>query len=203
MLILAFGVALTGREVRPLRILAFVFAAVVVVEPNQIFSISFQLSFAAVLGMLLFVEFIRVRDIKNNILRYALISLGAQLLTAPILIYFFGYLNFFSFVYNALIEFLIPISLLYSLVLAISPFEWLSLVLGKALWVVNEATFQVIHLTRKDFSFFSVGLQGNLWLATLLFSAFTGGLFFLGRWKKKEAPPSPIMVARSPDSQVP
>ncbi len=185
MLVLAFLISLTGRTVRPLHVLAFVFAAVVFSDPGEIYSISFQLSFAAVFGMLLFVEFIRVRDIKNNIFRYVLISLGAQIMTAPIVIYFFGYINYFSLFYNALIEFLIPVSLLYSLLLALSPLDWLNAVLGGALWVVNEATFQVIHLTRRDFSFFSTGLQGNLWFATFLFTGFAAGLFLLAKWKKK------------------
>ena len=79
-------------RVNSLNILFFVGMVILIISPKSIFSPSFQLSFMAVLGILLFVEKHKLE--MNNIYQYfyvgIIISVVATLFTTPILTYHFG-----------------------------------------------------------------------------------------------------------------
>ena len=84
------------RELRvnPLNILFFVAFAVVLISPESIFSIGFQLSFIATLGILLSLEIISVRifDVRllNIITQLFILSFIATVFTLPVILYHFG-----------------------------------------------------------------------------------------------------------------
>ncbi|RUM60623.1 MAG: hypothetical protein DSY66_04095 [Persephonella sp.] len=79
-------------KINSLNILFFVGTAVLIFNPKALFSPSFQLSFIAVLGILLFVEKHKLK--VNNFYQYLIIgiviSIVATLFTTPVLIYHFG-----------------------------------------------------------------------------------------------------------------
>ncbi|MDQ7056886.1 MAG: ComEC/Rec2 family competence protein [Persephonella sp.] len=80
-------------KVNSLNLLFFVGFIVLLFSPDSLFSVSFQLSFIAVLGLLLYSDLLNVRH-KNAVVRYIgssfLMSVVAVLFTAPVVLYYFG-----------------------------------------------------------------------------------------------------------------
>jgi len=88
------------RDSRPLNILSLAAAATVLVRPFSVFTLSFQLSFSAVFGIITLGKIISVylERYLPAFLRYSLsTALGAQLAVAPILLYRFGVFYFIGF----------------------------------------------------------------------------------------------------------
>jgi competence protein ComEC len=169
MALIVYFFSLLDRKIDLLVLLIFAFCLIVVIDPNQTRSVAFQLSFAAVFGMGLAIRLIEAWKISNWWVDYLLISTGAQVFTAPILLYFFGYLNFYSLFYNTLIVFLVPLSLIYSLLLMFSPFALINEILSGALNLLNGLTFKLIHVTRNDAGIFKIAHLNDGVLDVLLF----------------------------------
>ena len=104
-----------GRPATGLKALVFSALVIVCLAPYQLFSVSFQLSFMATLGIMV------IPDILNHIvgtlgiakntplLSDFITSLSAQLAVCPILIYYFGSLSVVSFVANPLVLWVVPL----------------------------------------------------------------------------------------------
>ena len=179
MILLGYLLRLWDREIKPMVILAFVFIGYTWINPGEIYSISFQLSFSAVFGIFCALGIIKRFGIENRAFQYILVSLGAQFFTAPILFYYFGYLNYFSLLYNIPVSFLIILAFAYSVFLALSPFGWISEGLGNALYLINHTIFIFLRYTRKDMEFFHVGIKDNLTANVCLFVCFAAVAYFL------------------------
>lgn len=111
---LAFlGVGL-GREKDALRGLIFAGALMLFINPNYLFDLGFQLSFAATAGILL--VYPRIRGIKRIKKVFSLsligddlaVTLAAQTLTLPIMVFNFGGYNPLSPLVNALVLWAVP-----------------------------------------------------------------------------------------------
>ena len=80
-------------KINPLNLLFFVGFVVLLFSPNSLFSVSFQLSFIAVLGLILYSNLLNVQH-QNPAIRYigssVLMSVVAVLFTTPIILYYFG-----------------------------------------------------------------------------------------------------------------
>lgn len=76
-------------------------------NPLQLFDLGFQLSFTAVLSMLLIIPLFSTIRIKNKYIRYfwriLIVSFAAQIGTAPITLYYFGTFPAYFFITNLLI----------------------------------------------------------------------------------------------------
>jgi len=107
-------------------------------RPNDLFSISFQLSFAAVFGILLLMPLFRFSFGKNKVLRYlrdcVTVSLSAQLATTPLTLYYFGTFSTYFLLTNIVIlpmAFVLMVLALLTLTIgwipAVGPFlgQWL------------------------------------------------------------------------------
>ncbi|MGE5123384.1 MAG: ComEC/Rec2 family competence protein, partial [Acidobacteriaceae bacterium] len=109
---------LIGRRQAGLNSLAFVAAVMAVITPTVLWDVSFQLSFAATLGILLYAEpmtdwFIRIaakfmpsdraEKLSGPVGEYFLITLAAQLTTLPLMAYYFKRISLSTFVANPLI----------------------------------------------------------------------------------------------------
>ena len=83
---------LKNFKINSLNILFFVGTVILILSPKSIFTPSFQLSFMAVLGILLFVEKhkLEVKNIYQFFYAGIIISIVATLFTTPILAYHFG-----------------------------------------------------------------------------------------------------------------
>jgi len=99
---------LVGRKLSQLRGLLFTVWLMLIFKPDLITSISFQLSFAALLGIVIgekvFSFFKRIPIIGKSVAE----TLSAQLLVAPIISYHFGSLSVLAPLTNGLILVLIP-----------------------------------------------------------------------------------------------
>ena len=107
-----------GRRQVGLNSLVFVAALMALITPFVLWDVSFQLSFAATLGIMIYAEpftnaftnfttrFIprdRAEHLSGPVGAYFLITLAAQLTTLPLLIYYFKRISFTSLIANPLI----------------------------------------------------------------------------------------------------
>ena len=108
----------TGRQSLALNSLGFSAALMTLMNPLVLWDIGFQLSFAATLGLVLYSEPLRARvdrwldahlldDLAKRISRpindYLVLTVAAQIITLPILLYYFHRLSIFSLPANLLI----------------------------------------------------------------------------------------------------
>ena len=118
MAVSAYGGHLVGRRQSGANALAFTAALMCIVNPLLIGDVSFQLSFAATLGLVLFAEPFGgwakerlerllpekdARRISDPVSNYLLFTLAAQLLTLPFIAYHFGRVSLVSLLANPLI----------------------------------------------------------------------------------------------------
>jgi competence protein ComEC len=112
MAFITVGAQLFGKPVLSLYCLALTALLMIAVDPNQLSSLSFQLTFAATLGILLFEEcFHSVLRLRlPSILRKDLsTSLAAQVFVMPLILYNFGTISVVSPVANMFTLWTIPI----------------------------------------------------------------------------------------------
>jgi len=108
----------TGRRQNGLNTLAFTGGVMAVINPNVLWDVGFQLSFAATLGMILyagpfqdwFTELLSrhlpsetVRKVAGPVGAYVLFTLAAQLTTLPIMAYQFGRISLIAVLANPFI----------------------------------------------------------------------------------------------------
>lgn len=92
-----------GREFQSVEVLIFSACVLVLIWPNFIFDIGFQLSFFATLGIIMYSSYFqRILRIKNIFFEDLATSLSAQIFVAPLISYYFGRFNIFSPFINAL-----------------------------------------------------------------------------------------------------
>ncbi len=80
-------------KVSPMNLLFFTAFVILLLSPNSLFSVSFQLSFVAVLGLILYSKVLNP-DIKNRAIRFFhssfFMSVVAVVFTTPLVLYYFG-----------------------------------------------------------------------------------------------------------------
>ena len=108
LLTIIFLAKLSGRKFAQWRGLAIAVWLMLVIKPDLVLDISFQLSFAAMLGIILGKKLFKgietIPIVGNGIAE----SLAAQIMVAPIIGYHFGRLSILAPVTNGLILFVIP-----------------------------------------------------------------------------------------------
>lgn len=137
--ILAYTANLFGRLRNSLYLLFLTGVIMVIVDREVLTSISFQLSFLATLGILLFSDFFRkfFARIPSPFGEDLSASLAAQIMVVPLIVYYFGSVSVFAPIINALILWTIPlITMLGYLTVSLSflvlplaqPLAWITLV---------------------------------------------------------------------------
>ncbi len=164
--------SLFGRQIKPLRSLFLAAAIMMVFDPLLFTNISFQLSFGASLGILLFSKKL------EKIFRWSDLAttLAAQVITVPTLTLYFGQLSPLSFLSNAFLLWLIEPLMIWGLFLTflglisrflvnlIGLFFWLPLqifIWGGQFWARILPNINVSSRTA-ILSFFLVPLLGLL-----------------------------------------
>ena len=98
-------------------------------DPNILYNVGFQLSFGAVLGIVLFMPRFLIYAPKNIILNglYSLFTLSvcAQSFTWPILLSSFGFFSWISPLTNLFVVPFLPIHILLNIVFYLFAFEWI------------------------------------------------------------------------------
>lgn len=143
----------TGRKNYPLYTLFLSFIFILIIYPKWLKSISFQLSYAATLGIILFGNSKitktknRIKNFINQIKADFKTSIAAQIFTAPIIFIYFKQISLISPISNILVSFLIPYLMILGFLTAILgkinyylgfPFAWISyLILSYIIWIIN------------------------------------------------------------------
>lgn len=121
-----------GRVINPLFVLVFSAIVMIIYNPAYLFSLSFQLSFLATLGLIIYSGiFAKVFEssvgviLNKSLLKTAFFedltaSLSAQMLVWPLISYRFGTVSIISPLANAFILWTIPISTILGFLLLIS-----------------------------------------------------------------------------------
>ncbi len=80
-------------KVSPMNLLFFTAFVILLLSPNSLFSVSFQLSFVAVFGLILYSRVLNP-DVKNRIVKFFyssfFMSVVAVIFTTPLVLYYFG-----------------------------------------------------------------------------------------------------------------
>lgn len=128
-----------GRDSQPVNTLSFAALAILAVQPQGLFDMGFQLSFSAVLAILLFESDIRgLLAPRTAVGKYlwgtVSVSLAAQLGTAPLVAYHFGTFSTYFLLTNMLaIPVMFPIVCLSMMLWAVGWFPAVSSVIVKVL----------------------------------------------------------------------
>lgn len=115
-----------GRQFTPLRLLSFVAALTLLIEPSYLLNLGWQLSFASFFAILIFAP--RLQTVlyggkKPPWLASMLItSISTTLVCAPILIYNFGSLSLLSLVVNLIILPTLPYAMLFVFLTGLTSF---------------------------------------------------------------------------------
>lgn len=164
---------------------------VLMVNPMQLFSLSFQLSFMATLGIIFFYQPLRYRlgrHLKSSsfVVESILLSLSAYATTFPIVLFYFHRLNVLSFLGNVVVVPLIGILFIYTIILL--PIGFISPAAGTLLFRVAELLGQFILRIAEmlsavsGFSYRGAGVPMALTLFLLALVFFSAGYW---RPKKK------------------
>ncbi len=151
-------------------------------EPLRIFGAGFVLSFSAVLGILLVAPILRKEgtrvlalaqegSLQHRLLKYIIyitaISLSANLLTAPFLLYFFGSFPLLAPLSSLFVVPLLPLIMLFAVAAIICPVGLLSLVLASVVQLLCGVLYRWLSVIA-DWDVVYYG-ENNLLLFGLLF----------------------------------
>lgn len=121
MVIFTSVASITGRQSHPLYALFLTGFFMLILWPNLITDLSFQLSFASTLGIVLFSE-IQINN-KSYILSFIFselkTGLAAYAFTAPILAFYFKQISLIGIVSNLLLSPFVPLIMIFGIILVL------------------------------------------------------------------------------------
>lgn len=171
-----FSVIQTGKTFRkPPEIHNTIFFSafsVLLINPYQVTDIGFQLSYLAVTGIVFFQPRIyRLVFIKNKMIdklwQLFTVSLAAQLVTAPLTIYYFHYFPVYFWLSNVAVIFLVGITICLAITQVIFYFIYIHLlitgkVLNFTLKLLNGVTWGISHLPGSQIEHINISTAGLL-----------------------------------------
>lgn len=166
MSVAALGGHLIGRRQLGLNSLFLTAALMCIVNPLLIWDVSFQLSFAATLGLVLFAGHLKewleerlakhlpeekVLQFSKPLSEYLLFTLAAQVTTLPVIAIHFGRISLSSLLANPLILPVQPPILILGGISTIAGmiFPWLGKIIALLVWVPMRYTNAVVELLAK------------------------------------------------------
>lgn len=144
-----------GRKTKPLFLLTFVAALTIIIAPDSVFDLGWQLSFAAFFGIMILAPLIRdylfgKTDKLNSVISLLIETMSAQILTLPIILLNFGQVSLISILANMAVIPLVPIAMLFVFLTGISAF-----ILPIAAKVFGLLSYVVLSFSVMIISFFS------------------------------------------------
>ncbi|MDD5733730.1 MAG: ComEC/Rec2 family competence protein, partial [Bacteroidales bacterium] len=146
----------SGRKTDSLNVLSVTALILVIIKPMNLYDLGFQLSFTAVLSLILFFPLLRnLLSVRNLVLRYLwelfCCSLAVQLGTLWLTAGTFGVIPLYSLLCNF---FIVPLSgvILYFFLLYLAT---MGLHMGNALMLLNRLLLQLATLLDKAVTFFA------------------------------------------------
>lgn len=140
---LATIATLTQDDTPPIHILALSALAILLFRPGALFEIGFQLSFVAVFFILTLYQPIRERlGIRNKVVKLLLLSIVAQLGTAPLSIYYFHTLPLAGAIVSIVLIPLTTFIIYMGILVLVIPAEYLAwlltIVIRAQNWIVDS-----------------------------------------------------------------
>lgn len=179
MLILANLAGLLFRERDQLHALLLAALILLVINPASAYSISFQLSFLATLGIVLFGapfsrflrRYVRSRYISDSVA----ISLCAQIFTLPVIAYVFNEVSTITVIANLLVVPLLPILLIAAILFLAAAFllPAAANIFAGFTFLTARAVLFVVHMLAK-IPFASIMISGRDFVIFLIAAAFSG-----------------------------
>lgn len=180
---------LMSRKSNGINSISIAALLILIIEPTELFNPGFQLSFVAVLGILVlypplsnWLSNYKIARIIKNILLFILVSLSATIATIPFTIYYFHKLSLISLLANL---FVIPLTgLIVALGIAAVSFSYFWLLPAKLLanttMLLIEIMFYIVeYFGKQSFSFIQISDFSNFdflvyyFFLTILFVFFT------------------------------
>lgn len=192
------GILLLGplfdREADGLTSLSFALALLLAQNPYAAASVSLQLSFAAMFGLLTVCPALQKRMERSKKhfwigkLRDSLtVTLGANLFTLPLVLYYFGTVSLLAPLSNLVVLWLLPLLLPLALLCALG--GWLCLPVGLALagptGLLAELVLKTIRIL-VDFPWSTLP-EGAPFLAWIALGYAVGGILLFGRGTRRQA----------------
>lgn len=152
---LALLMGYVGRKFTPLRLLSFVAATTLLINPLNFINLGWQLSFASFFALLILAPRLQKLFYGGKkvpwLASMLLTSLATTVVCAPILIYNFGSLSLLSFVANLFILPTLPYVMFLVLLTGMtSILPWLATLLGQlATWLLDAHIWLVNYLSEK------------------------------------------------------
>ncbi len=179
-----------NRKPNAWNIIAVAALLILMVNPNFLYDLGFQLSFTAVMSIIYFYnlfnrilpDWLKVSNIKNNIARFfwalLLVSFSAQLGTIPIIAYYFGRIPLIAVFANLIIIPLIGgfVALGFTKLI----FFWitpLSFFIDQVNWLIKELIYGSVAVFDK-FPYASISTPQFNWINLIQYILIVG-LFFL------------------------
>lgn len=151
-------------------------------EPMRLFSPSFLLSFSAVLGILLFTPALttalrryvlvfsnqhsRSHRILDSVCQLCGVCLGANVLTTPFLLYFFGYLPLLSVLSSVLIAPLLPVVMGLGVAAVLMPLQPVAQLLAAMAQLLTGVLYRILlEISKLDLIFYG---EDDLLLAAMI-----------------------------------
>ena len=126
-----------GRKMHPVRTIIYAMAASLIIDPNYITNLAWQLSFASYAGIIIFSPVLTTylyKDEKPGYFASLIIaSISAQLFCLPFTIYNFGSIPCLALVANILVTPTIPIVMLLTFLVGITNFHAIAFIASKLL----------------------------------------------------------------------
>ncbi|WP_343565507.1 ComEC/Rec2 family competence protein [Sphingobacterium sp.] len=169
---------------------ALVAAATVILlcSPRALGDVGFQLSFLAVLGMILFLPiFEKIIVVKKPLMRFfrdaVSISIAAQILTTPLTLYYFGRFPTYFLLANLLVDFPSTLAMYLGFVMTVNPMDWLNEILG--ILLENLIGFMLYCLQSVDSLAFST-IKINIIDHSVLYLSYAAIFSFLYAYQWKD-----------------
>ncbi len=173
-----------GRQTTGLLFLVWSAVIMILLKPQMIFNLSFLLSFAATLGILVIAPLIKTLVKLPNFLGESVaVSLAAWLMTAPILLSAFGQLSVVAILANLLVSFtVLPLMVLGFVILAVG---WLWPILAKVIALIAFPLIDYLILIATAFARLPFAQISLGYLPPIVILGYYLLLFSCVRWAQK------------------
>ena len=128
-------------------LLACIYSALIIlfISPMNLFSISFQLTFTAILGIILGIKSNQFLKIKSPIIQFFFIFINCQFLLNPIIVYYFNYNNFLGIFHTSLILPFIFLILILAIFMLLLPIEFAQYFLANLIEYSSFFLFNILE----------------------------------------------------------
>jgi competence protein ComEC len=178
-------------KLKSLNTLGLVAIILLLINPKQVLTLSFQFSFTAVLSILLFNEWVKgLITFKSNFLTnlwsYFAVSISVQILMAPIIMYYFGFYTTWFFLNTIVAIPMVYIGIFGGLIISVSTFfsTYFAVLIGKLTTILMGLCYDGLDLINS----LPYGLIDKISLTTvdlILVYAAIGFIFLFLKFKQK------------------